>query len=162
MAQSELGQAGAYNSFQQANYATMNGIAFNQAQMNAQQQQLQAQQSAGMMSAGVGAAGAVASAAAAAAAISCWLARSVYGIDNPRWLYFRSWLYSNKCPWLLRALYLRFGQRLAKIITRRSVKFLIPVIRMAMDRAIYEPCFIAQAFGAPNGCRTGTFCQLFG
>ena len=31
MAQAELGQAGAYNSFQQANYATMNGIAFNAA-----------------------------------------------------------------------------------------------------------------------------------
>jgi hypothetical protein len=46
LANTDLAQAGAYNSFQQANYATMNGIAFNQAQMNAQQQQLQAQQQA--------------------------------------------------------------------------------------------------------------------
>ena len=79
MAQAELGQAGAYNSFQQANYATMNGISYNSAQMDAQQKQLAAQQSAGMMSAGVGAAGAVASAAAAAAAITCWVARTCWG-----------------------------------------------------------------------------------
>src|SRR5258705_6069132 len=101
LAQTELGQAGAYNSFQQANYATMNGIAFNQAQMNAQQNQLQAQQGAGMVSAGVGGAGAVASAAAAAAAISWLVATACYGDDNPRWLYFRNWLYSKKCPCIL-------------------------------------------------------------
>src|SRR5215472_3195741 len=78
LAQAELSQSGAYNSFQQSNYATMNGIAYNQAQMNAQQQQLQAQQSAGMMSAGVGLAGTAVS-AASVAAMTCVVARAVYG-----------------------------------------------------------------------------------
>jgi hypothetical protein len=144
LAQAELGQTGAYNSFQQANYATMNGIAFNQAQMQAQQQQLGAQQSAGMLSAGVGVAGAAASAAAAAAV--CWVARAVYGVDNPRWLYFRNWLYSKRCPGLLRAFYLRFGERLAKVITNHE-KTLKPLIRMAMDSVTYDRRYLANAFG---------------
>jgi len=148
LAQAELGQAGSYNSFQQANYATMNGIAFNQAQMAAQQQQLQAQQSAGMMSAGVGAAGAVAQAASAAAAITCWVARACYGIDDPRWLYFRSWLFSKRCPWLLRKLYLRFGERLAEKLLNGKNEGLRRLIKRAMDRVIYDRCFIANAFGA--------------
>jgi hypothetical protein len=110
MAQAELGQAGAYNSFQQAKYATMNGIAFNQAQMSAQQDQLKAQQSAGMMSAGVGAAGAVPSAAASEAAISalsCWVARERPGTADNRW---------KACVWMinfaqtLRSLYIRHGR----------------------------------------------------
>jgi hypothetical protein len=149
LAQAELGQTGAYNSFQQANYATMNGIAFNQAQMQAQQQQLGAQQSAGMVSSGVGAAGAAASAAAAAAAISCWIARSCYGADNSRWLYFRNWLYSKKCPSILRALYLKHGQWLAENILHHSrMKSLRGLIRWAMDRAIYDRILIAEFFRA--------------
>jgi hypothetical protein len=142
LAQSELGQTGAYNSFQQANYATMNGIAFNQAQMQAQQQQLGAQQSAGMLSAGVGVAGAAASAAAAAAV--CWIARAAYGVDNPRWLYFRNWLYSKKCPRILRAVYLKFGKRLAKLLNDYH---LMNGIRVLMDAVIYDRRIIANAFG---------------
>jgi hypothetical protein len=116
MAQSELGQTGAYNSFQQANYATMNGIAFNQAQMQAQQQQLAAQQSAGMMSAGVGGAGAVASAAAAAAAITCWVARECLGTADSRWREFRLWLL-NYAPRPLRSVYLRRGKAFAGFLS---------------------------------------------
>ena len=150
LAQTELGQTSAYNSFQQANYATMNGIAFNQAQMAAQQQQLQAQQSAGMMSAGVG----VATTAASVAALTCYLARAAYGIDDPRWRYFRSWLYT-KAPWWLRALYIRHAKSLAEIIIRRRMKWLLSLIRMAMNRAIYDRCYIAHAFGI------GTFQLIF-
>lgn len=128
-AQSELGQAGAYNSFQQANYATMNGIAYNQAQMQAQQNQLQAQQSAGMMSAGVGAAGAVASAAAAAAAISCWVARECLGTADARWKGFRLWLL-NYAPRSLRTLYLRHGQAFAGFVSTQPL--LKGLIRTAM------------------------------
>jgi hypothetical protein len=112
MAQAELGQAGAYNSFQQANYSTMNGIALNSAQMQSQQQQLAAQQSAGMLSAGVGAAGAVASAAAAAAAISCWVARECLGTSGLKWKRFRIWML-NFAPASFRSLYLRRGQEFA-------------------------------------------------
>jgi hypothetical protein len=118
MAQSELGQTGAYNSFQQANYATMNGIAFNQAQIQAQQQQLQSSQSAGMMSAGVGAAGAVASAATAAAL--CWVARECLGTTDSRWKQFRLWLL-NYAPASLRALYLRHGRVFAVFLSAKPL-----------------------------------------
>jgi hypothetical protein len=113
-AQSELGQSGAYNSFQQANYATMNGIAFNQAQMAAQQQQLQQQQQAGMISAGVGAAGAVASAATVAAV--CWVARECLGTKDSRWKQFRIWML-NFAPDSLRSLYLRRGREFADYLS---------------------------------------------
>jgi hypothetical protein len=134
MAQNELGNAGAYNSFQQANYATMNGIAFNQAQMNAQQNQLQAQQQAGMVSAGVGAAGAAASAAASAAAISamsCWVARECFQDD--RWKAFRIWLL-NFAPVALRRLYLRHGRTFAAFIATRPV--LKGLVRAVMERIL--------------------------
>jgi hypothetical protein len=129
MAQSDLGQAGAYNSFQQANYATMNGIALNSAQMQSQQQQLAAQQSAGMMSAGVGAAGAVASAAAAAAAISCWVARECLGTATNQWKQFRIWML-NFAPTSLRNTYLRHGRAIAASVTRKTL------IRAAMLQLI--------------------------
>ena len=129
MAQSELGQAGAYNSFQQANYATMNGIAFNGAQMQAQQQQLAAQQSAGMMSAGVGAAGAVASAAAAAAAISCWVARECL---PGRWQEFRLWML-NFAPTSFRSTYLQHGRAFAeKLSTRPALKARVRALMLAI------------------------------
>jgi hypothetical protein len=120
LAQAELGQTGAYNSFQQANYATMNGIAFNQAQMQAQQQQLGAQQSAGMVSAGIGGAGAAASAAAAAAAISCWVARECLGTADSRWKQFRLWLL-NYAPGTIRRLYLVHGQAFAKKLSKHTL-----------------------------------------
>ena len=125
LAQAELGQAGTYNSFQQSNYATMNGIAFNQAQMASQQQQLAAQQQAGMVSAGVGAAGAVASAAAAAAAISCWLARECLGTADSRWRAFRLWLL-NFAPRFLRATYLRHGKSFARFVATQ------PLLKLAI------------------------------
>ena len=129
MAQIELGQAGAYNSFQQANYATMNGIAFNGAQMSAQQDQLKAQQQAGMVSAGVGAAGAVASAAGAAAAVSamtCWVARECL---PERWKEFRIWML-NFADASFRSLYIRHGQAFAESLKTRPL--LKSMIREAM------------------------------
>jgi hypothetical protein len=120
LAQTELGQSGAYNSFQQSNYATMNGIAYNQAQMAAQQQQLQAQQGAGMLSAGVGAAGAVASAAGAAAALTCWVARACLEEPDERWKQYRLWLL-NFAPACLRRLYLRNGASFARTLKARPI-----------------------------------------
>ena len=129
MAQAELGQAGAYNSFQQANYATMNGIAYNGAQMNAQQQQLQAQQNAGMVSAGVGAAGAAASAAAAAAAISCWVARECL---PERWKEFRIWML-NFSGSSFRSTYLRHGRAFAAhVSTRPALKARVRGLMLAI------------------------------
>ena len=41
---------------------------------------------------------------------SCWVARAVYGVENPRWLLFRFWLL-HRAPGWFRALYLRHGER---------------------------------------------------
>lgn len=118
MAQTELGQAGAYNSFQQANYATMNGIAFNQAQMQAQQQQLQAQQNA----AATGTAVSIGSTAAvvAATAAGCFIARAAFGEDSPKWRIFRHWL-MNEAPRNMRRLYLVYGPRLAPKVAQNRL-----------------------------------------
>jgi hypothetical protein len=144
LAQTELGQAGAYNSFQQANYATMNGIAFNSAQLASQQQQAQAQQSSALMGAGISAGTTAAVTAASVAGMAaCWVAREIFGVDDPRWLYFRSWLFSERCPIILRKLYLRFGERLAEKI--RNLRTLKSLIRTLMTRIIHDQIVIRYA-----------------
>ena len=143
LAQSELGQAGAYNSFQQANYATMNGIAYNQAQMNAQQNQLQAQQNAGMMSAGVGAATTAATTGATVAAMSCWVARTIYGTDTNKWKIFRHWLL-NKAPEPLRSLYIKRGREFAAVV--RKYAPLRTLLKFLMDGVIKSIAYETFSF----------------
>lgn len=137
-AQAEMGQAGALNSFQQANYATMNGIAYNSAQMQAQQNQLnqqrQASQTGMMVSAGTTAAVTGATVAAMAA---CWVARAVYP-DN-RWRVFRHWL-MNKAPLRLRKAYLVHGPYLAKKV--RQNRLLGALVRLLMDRVIAHTAYV--------------------
>jgi hypothetical protein len=140
LAQAELGQAGSYNSFQQGNYATMNGIAFNQAQLNAQQQQLQSQQTAGMVSAGVGLAGTAASTGAMVAAMSCWVARAVYGEHDPRWKIFRHWL-MNKANTALRISYMKYGQALALRVERN--RLLRSCLKLLMDPIVKRTVYVA-------------------
>jgi hypothetical protein len=143
MANADLSQASAYNSFNQANYATMNGIASNAAQMASQSQQIQAQQSAGMLSAGVGVATSAASiAATAAGAAACWLARAVYGTDDNRWKIFRHWL-MNKAPGALRRAYLRYGEALS--LSVRSSASLRFILKLLMDRIIERTTY-ARAY----------------
>jgi hypothetical protein len=132
MAQTELGQAGAYNSFQQANYATMNGIAFNQAQMNAQQQQLASQQQAAQTGALVSA-GSTAAMVGAMAASACWVARAAFGEDSPKWRHFRHWL-MNKAPRTLRRFYLVYGPSIALKV--RANRLLGASMRLLMNMAI--------------------------
>jgi hypothetical protein len=141
LAQSELGQAGAYNSFQQSNYATMNGIAFNQAQMAAQQQQLQSQQTAGMVGAGVSMAGTAVS--AATVATFCWVARAIYNDDERKWKHFRHWLV-NKAPANLRRLYLRHGRAFAPKV--RQNRFLCLLLRFLMDQVINQTTYVGKTF----------------
>ena len=43
---------------------------------------------------------------------ACWVARAVYGEDNPRWLLFREWLLADAPGWF-RLLYLSRGERFA-------------------------------------------------
>ena len=52
-------------------------------------------------------------AAGAAGGAMCWVAREVYGEENPRWRLFRYWLLTQAPAWF-RALYLRHGARFAR------------------------------------------------
>lgn len=61
------------------------------------------QQAAGAAAAGIGAYGAFK---------PCWVAREVYGEDNPRWVQFRDWLL-NRAPAALREFYLENGEAIA-------------------------------------------------
>lgn len=143
LAQSELSQAGAFNSFQQANYATMNGIAYNSAQLNAQQAQLQAQQNASLLGAGVSLAGTGATAAIAGAAISalsCWVARAVY--RDERWKIFRHWLLHH-APVSLRVLYLRHGRSFSLRVERS--RLLRSCLKLLFDRIIARTTYVGTA-----------------
>ena len=63
----------------------------------------------------------------------CWVAREVYGIENPKWILFRSWMLNKAPKWMLRG-YIRFGQRIAKVL--RVVPALKLPIRIWMDSKI--------------------------
>ena len=63
----------------------------------------------------------------------CWVAREVYGADNPKWLVFRDWL-SNDAPSWLYNLYAVRGERFAGWIKDKPIVKLS--VRWLMDRAI--------------------------
>jgi len=70
------------------------------------------------------AAGSIAGAAASGGG-GCWVAREVYGIENPQWLEFREWMLNDAPSWL-RNLYLKYGERFAKFISNKPrVKLII-------------------------------------
>ena len=63
----------------------------------------------------------------------CWVAREVYGEDNPKWVMFREWLLTKAPDWF-RNLYIKHGERFAAFLrTRPSLKRLI---RKWMDSRI--------------------------
>ena len=65
--------------------------------------------------------------------VYCWVARAVYGEDDPRWQHFRAWLLADAPPWF-RALYIRHGERFAGWLTGQTrVK---STIRRWMDQRI--------------------------
>ena len=65
--------------------------------------------------------------------VFCWVARAVYGVDNPKWLRFREWMLNDAPAWFRNA-YLRHGHRVARWITPHAgVKALI---RRWMDSVI--------------------------
>jgi hypothetical protein len=89
------------------------------------QAQAKAAGQAGMMSA----AGSI----AGAAIMACWVAREVYGIDNPKWLQFREWMLNDSPSWF-RKLYIKFGERFAAFISNKPrIK---SIIRKWMDTRI--------------------------
>ena len=60
----------------------------------------------------------------------CWVAREVYGVNDPKWLEFREWLFDWAPAWF-RSAYLKYGERVAAVI--RKAPFLKAVIRPFMD-----------------------------
>ena len=66
---------------------------------------------------------------------ACWVAREVYGAENPRWLLFRAWLMTQAPDWL-RETYLAHGQEFAGWIHDKPV--LKAGIRMLMEAAIAQ------------------------
>lgn len=63
----------------------------------------------------------------------CWVAREVYGEDNPKWKVFRSWLSTEAPLWLFR-FYCNNGEQFAAFIKDKpAIKW---VIRKLMDLAI--------------------------
>lgn len=63
----------------------------------------------------------------------CWVAREVYGWDNPKWLIFRSWVTLDAPEWFRKA-YMKHGERVAGIIRRCG--WLKPSLRRVMDRIL--------------------------
>jgi hypothetical protein len=94
-----------------------------QAQMATQQ--ANATRSAGMMS-GLATLG-------SAAIMFCWVAREVYGKDNPKWLVFREWMLTCAPDWLY-DLYMKHGEGFAKFISDKPL--LKWMVRKTMDALV--------------------------
>ena len=63
----------------------------------------------------------------------CWVAREVYGDENPRWLLFRAWLKTEAPAWL-HDLYASRGEAFAVWIKDKPAAK--AVVRFLMDSAI--------------------------
>jgi hypothetical protein len=75
----------------------------------------------------------VGSMAGTAGVFACWVAREVYGADNPKWVEFREWMLT-KASDNLRNFYLEYGERIAKSI--RNKPKIKAIIRKWMDSKI--------------------------
>ena len=64
---------------------------------------------------------------------ACWVAREVYGVNNPKWLMFREWLFKSAPKWF-RNLYIKHGERFASFISNKPK--LKGLIRSWMDARI--------------------------
>ncbi len=72
--------------------------------------------------------------AAAQKANTCWVARAVYGEDNPKWLIFRGWLLDEAPEWF-RSIYIKHGEAFAEFIKDKPM--LRAVIQKGMDSVVY-------------------------
>lgn len=69
--------------------------------------------------------------------IFCWVAREVYGEDNPQWKRFRLWLFTNAPTWFFRA-YMIHGERIAGWLKGKGL--VKRMVRRWMDRKVMEVC----------------------
>ena len=60
----------------------------------------------------------------------CWVAREVYGEDDPKWLQFREWVIGYSPFWFYKA-YSKYGEKVARVVAK--VPALKLVIRPFMD-----------------------------
>tara|TARA_R100000315_G_C5231804_1_gene142838 strand:+ start:862 stop:2211 length:1350 start_codon:yes stop_codon:yes gene_type:complete len=82
-------------------------------------QGMQAQANAARTAGLLGAVGSIGAAAAMPTPVTlCWVAREVYGIENPKWLQFRYWMLNDAPSWF-RSLYIKYGERIAKFISNK-------------------------------------------
>lgn len=65
--------------------------------------------------------------------LGCWVAREVYGNDNPMWILFREWML-NKAPSWFRNLYIKHGAKFAKFISNKP--FIKKLIRKWMTSIV--------------------------
>lgn len=65
--------------------------------------------------------------------LACWIARAVYGEDNPKWLLFRDWLLFKAPSWFFN-FYVNYGEEIADGINR--IPFVKPFIRFWMNTRI--------------------------
>jgi hypothetical protein len=85
-----------------------------------------------------------AGAAAGGFAAGCWVAEAIYGIDDPRTHLVRFWLNTEfkkqHIGRIVMALYLRFGQRIAKIVRASNTlkNLLKPLFDIALHKAMGE------------------------
>jgi len=126
-------QAG-YGALGQSSFLTpesqyLANIRANRIQMETGIQAANAQRSGAIWGGALSAAGSIAGGAIS----KCWVAREVYGKDNPEWIVFRNWLESEAPEWL-DTLYLEEGERFAGFISDKPV--LKSIVKMAMDLVV--------------------------
>jgi hypothetical protein len=61
---------------------------------------------------------------------ACWVARLVYGENNPQWIVFREWMLHESPIWF-RNTYLKYGERFADFIKNKPL--IKKIVRKAMD-----------------------------
>lgn len=76
------------------------------------------------------------SSAGSIAGIVCWIARRVYGENNPRWMLFRHYLF-NKAPDKFKAFYLKYGEKLAAKLSDKDCDTLRPIMNNILERNAY-------------------------
>ncbi len=94
----------------------------------------QVQQGNPFLSAGVGLVGTLGGAALGNTSIFCWVAREVYGENNPDWMKFRDWMFVSAPAWFFK-LYWKFGEKFAQFIKDKPI--IKKIIKKMMDKVIY-------------------------
>jgi hypothetical protein len=103
------------------------------AQVSAQASQNNANSLPAYLNAGSNLLSGVGSLGGTAGVFACWVAREVYGADNPKWVEFREWMLT-KASDNLRNFYLKHGEKIAESI--RNKPKIKAIIRKWMDSKI--------------------------